>query len=148
MVLKTLNTLGVGAQYAKSDLVVQVDAVRRYLQQLLVELKHWSDVPYFEVSISGAITYVDNDVPCILHLHKRVIENILSMILIRSLGEQEKTKAARLRHGEKTSKMLNDHVFGTHDDPGTYSAPMDETYGELGEVEFNDGYATLVELKL
>jgi hypothetical protein len=53
-----------------------------------------------------------------------------------------------MRHGNKMSKMLNEHVFGTHDDPGTYSVPMDEKSVDLGEFKFNDGYAKLVELKL
>jgi hypothetical protein len=79
---------------------------------------------------------VANDVPCILHLHKRVIDKMLSMILLR------------LRHGEKMSRMINEHVLGLHDDPGTYSVPMDGKSGELWEVKFNDGYAKLVELKL
>jgi hypothetical protein len=69
-VLKTLNTLGLGAQHTKLDLVVQVDTVRHYLQ-LLVELKYWADVCKFEVSVSGAIMDVDNAVPCTLHLPKK-----------------------------------------------------------------------------
>jgi predicted amino acid-binding ACT domain protein len=116
--LKTLDTLGLGVQYAKLAFVVQVYAVHHHLQ-LTVELKHWVDVRNFEISVSGAMIEVENAVR-ILHLHKRVIEEILSMILLISLGEKEKTKAARLRHGEKMSRLLNEHVFGTHEDPGTY----------------------------
>jgi hypothetical protein len=39
------------------------------------------------------------------------------------------------------SKLLNENAFGCANDPGTYSVPMDEKTGELGEVKFNDGYA-------
>jgi hypothetical protein len=115
-VLKTPSTLGWGVQYAKSDLVVQVGAVHHYLQ-LLVELNHWAEVRNFEVSVSGAMMDVDNVIPCILHLHKRLNEKILSIILLRSLGEQDKTKSAMLIYGEKISRILNEHVLGTHGDP-------------------------------
>jgi hypothetical protein len=57
------------------------------------------------------------------------------------LGEQEKTKDVRLLHAQNMSKWLNEKAFGTVDDPGTYSVPMDDKTGELSEVKFNDGYA-------
>jgi hypothetical protein len=43
------------------------------------------------------------------------------------------------------SKILNENAFGCADDPWTYSVPMDEKTGELGEVKLNDGYAKGVE---
>jgi hypothetical protein len=66
------------------------------------------------------------------------MKKIISLIFTRSLEEQENNKAARLRHTQKMSKWLNERAFGTIDDPGTYSVPMDEKIGELGKVKFND----------
>jgi hypothetical protein len=43
------------------------------------------------------------------------------------------------------SKNLNENAFGCANDPGTYSVPMDEKTGELGDVTLNDGYAKDVE---
>jgi hypothetical protein len=82
------------------------------------------------------------------YICKKGLLRKLNMILLGSLWEQEKTRAARLRHGDKISRIINEHVFGSHDDPGTYSVTMDEKSGGVGEVKFNDGYAKLVELKL
>jgi hypothetical protein len=61
------------------------------------------------------------------------------------LGEQEKTKSARLLHAQKMSKWLNEKAFGIVDDPGACIVPMDDNTGELGEVKFNDGNAKNVE---
>jgi hypothetical protein len=69
------------------------------------------------------------------------MEKFLSLIFTRSLGEQEKTKAAWLLNAQKISKWLNEKDFGTVCDPGTCSVPMEEKTSELGEVKFNDGYA-------
>jgi hypothetical protein len=49
-----------------------------------------TDVARFKHSVSTAMMKIENDVPCILHLHKRPMENILSLIMMKSLGEQEK----------------------------------------------------------
>jgi hypothetical protein len=57
------------------------------------------------------------------------------------LGEQEKNNSAKLRHGEKMSKILNENAFGCANDPSTYIVPMDEKTWELGEGKFNDVYA-------
>jgi hypothetical protein len=143
-ILKTLNTLGVGQKYAKADFLDQVEGARQFLS-LVCEMKYWTDVARFKRSVADAMIRIENAVPCVLHLHKRVMEKILSLIFTRSLGEQEKTKAVRLVHAEKMSKWLNEKAFGTVDDPGTYSVPMDDKTGELGEVKFNDGYAKDVE---
>jgi hypothetical protein len=43
------------------------------------------------------------------------------------------------------SRILNENEFGCANDICTYSVPMDEKTGELGEVKFNDGYANDVE---
>jgi hypothetical protein len=100
-----------------------------------------TDVSSFKHSVSTAMVKIDNDVPCILHLRKRLMEKILSLIMLKSLVEQEKNKPARLRHAEKMSKILNENAFGCANDPGTYSVPMDENTGELREAKFNDGHA-------
>jgi hypothetical protein len=66
------------------------------------------------------------------------------MVMLRSLDEQDKTKAARLCHAENVSKWLNELAFGSPLDPETYNVAMDEKTGDLGEVKFNDGYAKCV----
>jgi predicted nucleic acid-binding Zn-ribbon protein len=143
-VLKTLNTLGLGQKYARAEFPEQVEVLRSHLA-LVCRMMALTDVARFKHSVSTAMMKIENAVPCILHLHKRLMEKILSLIMLKSLAEQEKHKSARLRHAEKMSKILNENAFGCANDPGTYSVPMDEKTGELGEVKFNDGYAKDVE---
>jgi hypothetical protein len=88
-----------GTQYDKSNFDQQVKCVCHSLQ-LLEELKHWAIVSRLCISVSYAMMEIGNDVHCILHLHKHVIEKLLSLVMLKSLEEQDKTKAARLRHGK------------------------------------------------
>jgi hypothetical protein len=104
-----------------------------------------TDGAQFKHSVSKSMMRIENDVPCIPHLRKRPMEKKLSLIMVKSLGEQENNKSARLRHGEKMSKILNENVFGCANDTGNCSVNMDEKAGDLGEVKFNDGYAKDVE---
>jgi hypothetical protein len=46
----------------------------------------------FNDSIAAAMMKIENAVSCIIHLHKRVIEKILSFIFLRYLGEQESSQ--------------------------------------------------------
>jgi hypothetical protein len=140
-VLKMLNTLGLGVKYAHALLPEQVEAVIYSLYHIC-EMCKWTAASSFNDSVTAAMMKIENTVPCMLHLHKRIIEKILSLV---SLGVQESNKAARLRHTELMVKWLNEKAFGEPDDPGTYSVPMDEKTGELGEVKFNDNYAQRVE---
>jgi hypothetical protein len=117
-VLKTLNTLGLGQTYARAEFPEQVEVLRTHLA-LVCQMMALTDVARFKHSVSTAMIKIENAVPCILHLHKRLMEKILSLIMLKSLAEQEKHKSARLRHAEKMSKILNDNAFGCANDPGT-----------------------------
>jgi hypothetical protein len=88
-----------------------------------------TDVAHFKHSVSTAIMRIEHDVPCMLHLHTCLTEKILSFIMVKSLGEKEKNKSVRLRHGEKMSKILNENAFGCNNAPGNYSVPMYEIQG-------------------
>jgi hypothetical protein len=100
-VLKSLKNLGLGQKYAHAEFPEQVEGLRTHLtlvcrMMALTRFKH---------SVSTEMVIIDNDMPCILHLHKRLMEKILSLIMLKLLGEQEQ-KSARLRHGEKMSKII------------------------------------------
>jgi hypothetical protein len=49
---------------------------------------------------------------------------------------------------QKMSDFLNENVFGSPDKPGYYHVPMDQKTEDLGEVKFNDGVATKLEMVL
>jgi hypothetical protein len=90
--------------------------------------------------VAQAMITVDSDIPYFLHLHKRVVENVMSLIYALALNIHSKdNKKARLKYTESMSEFLNENAFGTPEKPGNYNVPMDEETGELGEVKFNDG---------
>jgi hypothetical protein len=66
-----------------------------------------TDAARSEQSISEGMMIIDNDVPCVLHLHKRTVEKILCMVMLMSLHDKDKTNAARLHHVERMSNWLN-----------------------------------------
>jgi hypothetical protein len=75
--LKTLNTLGLVQKYARAEFPEQVEGLRTHLA-LMCRMMALTDVARFKNSVSTAMMKIENDVPCILHLHKRLMEKILS----------------------------------------------------------------------
>jgi hypothetical protein len=72
-ILKTLNTLGLGQKYAKAEFPDQVEGLRQFFS-LVYEMKFWTDVARFKQSVADAVIRIENAVPCVLHLHKRVMK--------------------------------------------------------------------------
>jgi hypothetical protein len=72
-ILKTLNTLGEGQKYTKADFLDQVEGTRQFLS-LVCEMKYSTDVARFKRSVADAMLRNENAVPCVLHLHRRVME--------------------------------------------------------------------------
>jgi hypothetical protein len=68
-------------------------------------MKYCHDVFDFEGSVSRATIKVKNAVPCILHLHKRIIENnIMSLVYALCLNEHSKDNThQRLEYAENMS---------------------------------------------
>jgi hypothetical protein len=87
-VLKTLNTLGLGQKYARDEFPDQVEGLRTHLT-LVCRMMALTDIARFKHSVSTAMMKIENDAPCILHLHKRLMEKILPLIILKFLGEQE-----------------------------------------------------------
>jgi hypothetical protein len=115
------------------------DLVLRSLQ-LVCRIQYCQDVFDFEGSVSRAMIKVQNAVPFILHLHKRIIEKIMSLVYALCLNEHSKdNKQQRLEYAKNMSDFLNENAFGSPDKPGFYHVPMDQKTVYLGEVKFNDG---------
>jgi hypothetical protein len=66
------------------------------MQFYVQRFKYIYDCILFEESVASALVKVNNCVPCILHLHKCVIEKLMTMVYYASLNEVSKNnKAAR-----------------------------------------------------
>jgi hypothetical protein len=145
---ETLDMFGVLELYHNKPLSEQKTLVRRLLIYVC-RFKHIDDCLAFEASVSNAIVKVDNQTPCILHLHKRVIEKIMTMICCVSLDEVSTTnKAARKRQCKKNAQYINTLAYGNDDDPGNYKVPYDTKTCKIAEVKFDDSRAKQLELHL
>jgi hypothetical protein len=88
-VLKTLNTLRLGQKYARAEFPEQVEGLCTHLA-IVCRMMALTDVACFKHSVSTSNMKIENDVPCILHMHKRLMDKILSIIMLKSLAEQGK----------------------------------------------------------
>jgi hypothetical protein len=80
---------------------------------LVCRMQYYQDVFDFEDSVSRAMIKVQNAVPCILHLHKRIIEKIISLFYALCLNEHSKDNTQqRLEYAKKClifwTKTLSD----------------------------------------
>jgi hypothetical protein len=88
-VLKTLNTLGLGQKCVRREFPEQVEGLRTHLT-LMCRMMALTEVARFKHSVSTAMMKIENYVPCILHLQKRLMDKILSLIMFNSLAEPKK----------------------------------------------------------
>jgi hypothetical protein len=69
--------------------------------------------------VTTALVKVDKCVPCILYLHKRIIEKLMTMVFCASLDEiSTSNKAARKRQSKKISEYINTMAYFTPEEPG------------------------------
>jgi hypothetical protein len=121
----------------------------RVLLTCLARMINLCDVIAYESSVVNAMCKAEHQLPCVLHLHKRVIEKIMTMIYCMSVDEVSKTnKNARKRQIVKIAHIINTIAYGTPIDPGTYRVPYDPKTGLIGEVEFDDSRAKDLEEEL
>jgi hypothetical protein len=98
--------------------------------------------------VEDAMTSVENSVPCILYLQKRIVEKVMHMLYIISIDKASKDNtSACLRHAKHIENEINTKAFGTVLDPGQYKFHINEK-GEVAEVKFNDAWAEHMEAAL
>jgi hypothetical protein len=108
-VVSTLSTLGLVIAQKKS-LKSKTNSIIRALS-IMIKYAHYYDVFTFGESVKGSYNNVENQVPCVLHLHKRVIEKVLMMLFTRSLDELARGGEANKTHRE-TSILCKHTCFG------------------------------------
>jgi hypothetical protein len=100
-------------------------------------MKYCMDVLGFEGSVKHVMMRVENDAPCILHFHERVMEKVMQLIFILALNECGKhIIIQRLKRARELADVLNVTAFGTPLEPGQYHVPMNDKDSTLGEVKF------------
>jgi hypothetical protein len=136
-----LDKLGILSSVHKLE-VPKKKCLARVMLTCLAHISRCKDVLSYESSVLHAMVLAENKVPCILHLHKGVMEKSISMIYSISLDEVSRTnKNARKRQAGKISGIINVSAFGRPGDPGTYKVPFDPKTGKVREVKFDDSHA-------
>jgi hypothetical protein len=144
----TLTAFGLIDFYHSSELVEKKEVVRKLLN-FLVRFRYCFDCIAFEKSVLQSMVEVDNQVPCILHMHKKILEKIMMMVYCTSLDEvSTSNKEARKIQAKKISDIINTSAFDTVEEPGTHKVPFDSKTGKVVEVEFDDYRAKTLEAEL
>jgi hypothetical protein len=119
------------------------------LLRCVCRFKLIDDCLTFEAPVSKAIVKVENKIPCMLHLHKKVIEKLITIFFCVSLDEVSTiNKAARKYQCNKIAQYINSLAYSTADDPGNYKLNYDTKSGKIAEVKFDDSHAKQLELHL
>jgi hypothetical protein len=85
---------------------------------------------------------------CVLHLHKRIIEKVITLLFTRSVDElasEEKTK--RVKHIVVLQSYINTIALGSVMKPGHWKCPV-KNQQDAGDCSFIDGQAKKVEHQL
>jgi hypothetical protein len=91
---------------------------------------------------------VEDKVLCVLHLHKRIIEKVITLLFTRSVDElasEEKTK--RVKHIVVLQSYINTIALRSVVNPGHWKCPV-KNQQEVGDCSFTDGRANKVEQQL
>jgi hypothetical protein len=100
-------------------------------------LKYSYDCIAFDETVTRALVKVDNRVPCIFHLNKRIIERLITMVYSAFLDEvSTSSKASIKRQAIKTAGFINTIDYGDEEDPGNNKVPYDLKTGKPTEVSF------------
>jgi hypothetical protein len=80
-----------------------------------------------------AMSHAVSAVPCVLNLHKRVLEKVIEMIFTETLNlHGGQTIAGRKRRVKYMEEYINTIAFGTAERPGEYTIPLKNKTIEVG----------------
>jgi hypothetical protein len=97
----TMDTLRLWKENCNLSQPEKVDLGHRS-HNLVCRMQYYQYVFDFEGSVSRDMIKVQHTVPCILHLHKRIIEKIMSLVYALYLNELSKdNKQQRLEYAKK-----------------------------------------------
>jgi hypothetical protein len=109
---------------------------------------HYHDAFTFGESVKGSYIKIENQVPCVLHLHKCVIENVLTLLFTRSLDELASgKKTKRIKHTKRLQSYVNTIAFGSDTKPGHWKCPI-KNGDEVCDCSLTDMQAKYIAEKL
>jgi hypothetical protein len=87
-IAKTLSTLGILCGI-NTSLTSKRKSIVNALQ-IIYRYAYYNDAIDFGESVRESFSKVDNQIFCVLHLHKRVIEKVITLLFTRPVDELEK----------------------------------------------------------
>jgi hypothetical protein len=94
----TMLTLVVWQDNCNLDQPDQILLVKKILYYIC-RMQHCQEIFNVGGDMAHAMLTVDSDIPCLLHLHKLVVENVMYLIYALALNIYSKdNKKARLKH--------------------------------------------------
>jgi hypothetical protein len=108
-VVAILSTLGLVIS-PKTSLKSKRNSIIRALR-IMRKYAHYHDVFTFGGSVKGSYSKVENQVPCVLHLHKRVIEKVLTLLFTRSLDELASEGKTTRKNTFRHFNLMSTHLL-------------------------------------
>jgi hypothetical protein len=143
---RTLLQLGLLPASRLKDIPTKTNGRHRYESDC--KFSWCSDGINFKNLGSNAMGSLEDYIPYVLHLHKRVVEKIIEIIFIHSINNNGyDTGSGRLIHAKKLEFLVNAIVFESEEEPGSYVLPMNKD-GTVGGIKFNDTWAKKIEKSL
>jgi hypothetical protein len=145
---ETLDKFNLVVSHGIEPQVTQKERVGKIIF-FICRLKECHNALKFDQCISRSKWSVEDAVPNILHMHKRLIEKVMTLIFVLTLDEASASnKGKRARKAKEIEKIINTTVFGTAEKPGRYCVPFHKQKSEILDVSFNDEWAQKLEKKM
>jgi hypothetical protein len=110
--------------------------------------KNYHDVLSYEARTAVSKSKPIDAIPCVLHMHKRMIEKLVSMLFKEALHEASPSnKVICFRKAQDIAKQVNTIAFGSVEKPGIYKVPFDKVKGVLLEISFNYEWAQNIDVE-
>jgi hypothetical protein len=145
-VVTTLSTLGITCA-PKTRLKSKRKQIIKSLR-IISRFSRYNDAICFGQSVDKSYSRVEYQVLIVLHLHKWIIEKVITLLFTRSVDElasEEKTK--RVKHIVVLQSYINTITLGSVINPGHWKYPV-KNQQEVGDCSFTDGQAKKVEQQL
>jgi hypothetical protein len=118
LVQQTIITLGLLLEFRTRRPLVRCDVMTKALYHVQ-RWKHCGDMIKYEAATLASKSDPSDDVPCVLHLHKRIIEKGTTLIFIASVNKSSGSSTrVRLKRAEEIADIINTVSFGTPDKHG------------------------------
>jgi hypothetical protein len=105
--------------------------IEKYLFRLC-RLKKYHDVLSYKSRTEESKSKPHDAIPCVLNMHKRMIEKLISMLFKEALHEASPSnKFIHFRKAQDIGKQVNIIAFSTVEKPGHYNVPFHKFKGVL-----------------